>query len=326
MAQARLSSVARCMNSLKENTYLKVTAIITSSIALTTGLHLLNIFCTQKMEHQNIDWAEYQTFDKIFNLSSAILIQTGFLCLLPLLAKKEIKENHSVAQFAAKAFGFATLTTGIVSANKILTHQITDWNYAVGSIAIESFTDSIYVITGSSMLRSMNIFIPPMTQSHAAFLSAGIVLSIMKSLLDFTIDQLIKQNFINWDNLTSSEKALAWDGIQTILFGCAAGLLGKLTQKYVEIDNKFICNAITYSIAGFFMKYSYNSSKEHIPLAVTRGLMDGASYGISLMMGVTLFNTQKEKNAQINQTIASAHTPLLEPDPENQRPNTPRSS
>lgn len=333
MSQARRGFFGRCIDAIKENTCLKVTAVITPTIVLTTGLYVLDIVCNEKMENENIDWAKYRTFGNIFNLFFGILTQTYVFSLLPIIVRKEIQDIHSAIQFAEKAMACMTVTGGIVFANKALTCNIADdkWGYAAGSTAIETAMYNAGAIGVITMLKAMNISILPITKSHVGFISAGIVLAIMQAFLNAMIDQMMKHHFIYWNELTASEKNLAWEGIEAVLLGCGAGLLATFTKKYVELDCRFVNGLVGYSTLCFIFNsssYAGNSgiNKENAVFIATHGAINGAPLGACIAMGLALFTTNKENNARINQATATARMPLLadiEEQPENQRPPTP---
>lgn len=323
MSQSRsgfFGSLTNCFNKVKNSMLTKITA----GTVLVTSILVLDFVCEQKTQHENIDWNYYtETPGRIVWLLLSGLMQGANLVAVINSLKRDTENNAANRLSAQKVLAATTLyTTSMAFANFSLTatpQPLTEeqWGILSARAILNGSLGGLIMSTGNYFLNKLNFSIRPITLDHVKFISAGIIIAMLQELLGFVCDQMIKQNSITWDELTTPIEPFAWQIIVLATTGTLYGIEKIGFDKYanpedgsLNLFNKiFLPVMAVFSYLASFTQYSLtipiNSDNAGYIAAksltsIPSGLTSGA--GLSIFMGLL----------RQQQLQAALHAPLLE--------------
>ncbi len=279
-------SQGRC--SFFSNAYDRLKVVVTSKpvkytagFLVQAGLFILDFALDEKSKHDEIDWSVLPS--QYMKLLYAILLTICFDKVL-----ENFKRDHFPAK---KLLPFAAAFAYRIADNAI-TNGIDQRNYpfVLTSAAIEGFQLGMPLVLVDYALEKNDYHFLPIATGHAVMFTAGLSIAAMQNLLNFMIQEMIKNDVINWNELTNSQAALLM-AERTIAFGILYGVIATYYFKHLPNDYK---NYLSAGLLFPIMTILPTFFEKNVGYAILSNFVNGIPMGIFFNMGITVLSERRE--------------------------------
>jgi hypothetical protein len=260
----------------------------TAGFLFQAGLFVLDFAMDEKSKHDEIDWNALPS--QYIKLFYAILLTACFNKVLENFCRDHFSVKKLLPFAAAFAYRFSdnAITNGLDQRN---------YPFVLASASIEGFQLGGPLVLVDYALEKNNYSFLPVTHGHAVTFSLGLVVAAMQNMLNFIVQEMMKNDVINWNDLASPETASLM-AKQTAALGFLYGTVATYYFKYLPNDYKnYLCAGILFPVLSIVSSFF----EKNVGYAILSNFVNGIPAGVFFNMGLTVLSERRE--GQLDQQL-----------------------